>query len=87
MVFRRLSFRLITLGACDANLLRVGWITLFRPRFCKASGLAAKHAASSAVLGSMAVLLARVSRQHRFVIALPTAEQPVSDNQIWLDTV
>ena len=33
------------------------------------------------LLSSMAVLLARVSRQHRFVIALPIAEQPVVGQQ------
>jgi thioesterase domain-containing protein/acyl carrier protein len=31
----------------------------------------------AALLGSLAVLFARVSRQRRFVLALPTAEQPV----------
>ena len=31
----------------------------------------------SVLLSSLAILLARISRQHRFVIALPTAEQPV----------
>lgn len=30
----------------------------------------------SALLGGLAILLARISRQRRFVIALPTAEQP-----------
>ena len=41
---------------------------------------AAKHGCSffAALLSSLAILFARVSRQRRFVIALPTAEQPVS---------
>ena len=41
--------------------------------------VAAKQGCSffAAVLGSLAILLARISQQRRFVIALPTAEQPV----------
>src|SRR5208283_430237 len=40
--------------------------------------VAAKQGCSffAVVLGSLAILLARISRQRRFVIALPTAEQP-----------
>jgi amino acid adenylation domain-containing protein len=40
---------------------------------------AAKQGCSffAVLLGSLAILLARISRQRRFVIALPTAEQPV----------
>jgi amino acid adenylation domain-containing protein len=39
----------------------------------------AKHGCSffAVLLSSLAILLARISRQYRFVIALPTAEQPV----------
>ena len=42
--------------------------------------VAAKHGCSffAALLSSLAILLARVSKQRRFVIALPTAEQPVT---------
>ena len=42
--------------------------------------MAAKHGCSffTALVGSLSILFARVSRQRRFVIALPTAEQPVS---------
>jgi len=41
--------------------------------------LAAKQGCSffAVVLGALSILLARLSRQRRFVIALPTAEQPV----------
>jgi acyl transferase domain-containing protein len=40
--------------------------------------LGAKHNCSffAVLLSSLAILLARISRQHRFVITLPTAEQP-----------
>src|SRR5208283_3132673 len=42
--------------------------------------VAAKQGCSffAVVLGSLAILLARISRQRRFVIALPTAEQPAT---------
>ena len=42
--------------------------------------VAAKQGCSffAALLGSLAIFFARVSKQRRFVIALPTAEQPVS---------
>ena len=42
--------------------------------------LAAKQGCSffTALLSSLAIFFARVAQQHRFVIALPTAEQPVS---------
>jgi malonyl CoA-acyl carrier protein transacylase/thioesterase domain-containing protein/acyl carrier protein len=45
----------------------------------KLRALGAKQGCSffSVLLSSLAILLARVSRQRRFVIALPTAEQPV----------
>ena len=41
--------------------------------------VAAKQGCSffAVLLGSLAILLARISKQRRFVIALPTAEQPV----------
>jgi thioesterase domain-containing protein/malonyl CoA-acyl carrier protein transacylase len=42
--------------------------------------MAAKHGCSffTALVGSLSILFARISRQRRFVISLPTAEQPVS---------
>lgn len=42
--------------------------------------IAAKQGCSffAALLGSLGIFFARVARQHRFVIALPTAEQPVA---------
>ena len=42
--------------------------------------LAAKQGCSffTVLLGSLAIFFARIAKQHRFVIALPTAEQPVS---------
>ena len=41
--------------------------------------MAAKHGCSffTALVGSLSILFARISRQRRFVISLPTAEQPV----------
>ena len=41
--------------------------------------LGAKQGCSffAVVLGALSILMARISRQRRFVIALPTAEQPV----------
>jgi len=45
----------------------------------KIRSLAAKQNASlfNVILGALSILLARVSRQSRFVLTLPTAEQPV----------
>ena len=42
--------------------------------------MAAKHGCSffTALIGSLSILFARISRQRQFVISLPTAEQPVS---------
>jgi acyl carrier protein len=48
------------------------------PLVNKLRALGAKQGCSffAVVLGALAILLARVSRQRRFVLALPTAEQP-----------
>jgi len=42
--------------------------------------MAAKHGCSffTALIGSLSILFARISRQRQFVVSLPTAEQPVS---------
>ncbi len=43
----------------------------------RAAGAKERCSFFAILLGSLALLLARISRQRRFVIALPTAEQPV----------